>query len=68
MGIDYDTLNLDLVQQVNLNVGFWDKKYGIGTLIIQATGVRPITLYAVREPRKVYEIINRIVWETKKHQ
>ncbi len=66
VGIDYDTLNLDLVQQVNLNVGFWDKKYGTGTLIIQATGVRPVTLYAVREPRKVYEIINRIVREIKK--
>ncbi len=67
VGIDYDTLNLDLIQQVNLNVGFWDKKYGTGTLIVQATGVRPISLYAVREPRKVYEVINRAVREIKEH-
>ena len=38
VGIDYDTLNLDLIQQVNLNIGFWDRKYGTGTLVIQATG------------------------------
>jgi len=59
VGIDYDTLNLDLIQQVNVNVGFWDKKYGTGTLTIQAIGVRPIILYAVKDPRKVYEIINK---------
>ncbi|WFO75754.1 PH domain-containing protein [Desulfurococcaceae archaeon MEX13E-LK6-19] len=59
VGIDYDVLNLDAIQQVNVNVGFWDRKYGTGTLTIQAIGVRPITLYAVKEPRKVYEIINR---------
>ncbi len=59
VGIDYDILSLDAVQQVNVNVGFWDRKYGTGTLIIQAMGVRPITLHAVKDPRKVYEIINR---------
>jgi len=38
VGIDYDILSLDSIRQVNVNVGFWDRKYGTGTLVIQAIG------------------------------
>ncbi len=48
-----------------MNVGFWDRRYGTGTLTIQAMGVKPITLYAVKEPRKVYEMINKAVKDKK---
>ncbi|MET1159726.1 MAG: PH domain-containing protein [Thermoprotei archaeon] len=61
VGIDYDVLDLDSIRQVNVDVGFWDKKYGAGTPTIQAMRVQPIKLYAVREPRKVYEILNKAV-------
>jgi len=63
IGIDYDILNLELVQQVNIDVGIWDKVYGTGTLVIQAIGVSPVRLYSIPEPLKVHSTITRAVKE-----
>ena len=65
IGVDYDILNLDLIKQVNVNIGFWDVKYGTGTITVHAIGVKPLTLYAVRNPMKVREIIEKAVEEAR---
>ncbi len=61
IGIDYDVLDLDHVQQVNVDVGFWDKIYETGTLTVQAIGVKPIILYCVENPQKVQAILRKAV-------
>ncbi len=61
IGIDYDTLSLDLVQQVNVDVGFWDQKYGTGMLTIRAVGVEPLSLICIPSPLEVYKLIKRAV-------
>mgnify|MGYP000132519334 CR=1 FL=1 len=61
VGIDYDILGLDMIQQVNVEVGFWDKLYQTGSLVLQAIGVTPLKLYCVRDPRKVQAIISKAI-------
>ncbi len=50
VGIDYDVLDLSLVQQVNVDVGFWDRRYGTGTITVSAVGVKPVQLFCVPDP------------------
>lgn len=57
IGIDYDILTIDYVQQVNVDRGVWDRIYGTGTIVIQAVGVSPVKLYSVVNPFKVQDII-----------
>ncbi|MCD6444827.1 PH domain-containing protein [Candidatus Bathyarchaeota archaeon] len=57
LGIDYDILDLKYIQQINVNVGVWDKFYGTGTVIIQAIGVSPVSLQSVPNPLNVQKII-----------
>ena len=61
VGIDYDALSLDLVQQVNVDVGFWDQRYGTGTLTIRAVGVTPLFFYCVPNPLEVYKLVKQAV-------
>ena len=61
IGIDYDFLKLELVQQVNVNIGIWDKIYGSGTVVIQAVGVSPLVLENVGEPLEVRRLIENLV-------
>jgi len=61
VGIDYDALSLDLVQEVNVDVGFWDQRYGTGTLTVRAVGVRPLNLFCVERPLEVYRLLKRAV-------
>ncbi len=51
-------LELENIQQVN--VGFFDKIYGRGFIVLQSIGVRPLTLYAVE---KLY-VIQKLIRET----
>ncbi len=57
IGIDYDILNIENIQQVTLNVGFWDRLFHTGTITVYSIGVKPLSLIAVREPNKVLRII-----------
>lgn len=59
VGIDYDVLELVNVQQVNVDVGLWDKMCGTGTITLQSVGVSPLRLENVEEPRRVQKIIMR---------
>ncbi|HDJ97520.1 MAG TPA: PH domain-containing protein [Thermofilum sp.] len=59
VGIDYDVLELVNVQQVNVDVGIWDKMCGTGTITLQSVGVSPLRLENVEEPRRVQKIIMR---------
>ena len=61
VGIDYDALSLDLVQQVNVDVGFWDQRYGTGTLTVRAVGVKPLNLFCVERPLEVYRLLRQAV-------
>lgn len=58
IGIDFDILKLELVQQVNVNVGVIDKIYGTGSIIVQAVGVQPLVIENVENPLKVREVID----------
>jgi len=66
VGIDYSALDLDLIQHVDVDVGFWDKKYGTGTITVSAVGLKPIVLLSVERPREVYAIIRRAVEERRR--
>ena len=66
VGIDYDVLNLDLVQQVNINVSVIDKLCGSGTVVVQAVGVSPLALESVESPLAVREVISRAAEEAKR--
>jgi len=68
IGIDYDILNVENIQQVILNVGFWDKIFGTGTLTVYSIGVKPLSLVAVKEPTKVLRIIQEASNYDKKSQ
>ncbi len=61
IGIDYDFLKLELVQQIEVNVGVIDKIYGTGSIIIMSVGVKPIIIANVRNPLEVRNIIERQV-------
>ncbi len=61
IGIDYDVLNLDYIQQINVDRGVWDKIYDTGTLVIRAVGVTPVRFLSIKRPFKVYEILNTAV-------
>ncbi len=61
IGIDYDVLRLDTIQQVNIDVGLWDRIYRTGTLTIQAIGVTPLRLYCIKNPRKIQVTINKAI-------
>ena len=65
IGIDYDILELENIQQINVNVGLIDKIYNTGTIVLQSIGVKPITLWAVEEPYKIQKVIRRAVEEVK---
>lgn len=66
IGTDYDVLGLDKVQQVNVNVGLVDKFYGTGSIKVQAIGVEPLTLQAVKEPYKVQKLILKALEEARR--
>ncbi len=66
IGTDYDILGLDQVQQVNVNVGPVDKLFGTGSIKVQAVGVEPLTLYAVKQPYKVQRIILEALEEARR--
>ena len=66
IGTDYDVLGLDKVQQVNVNVGLVDKFYGTGSVKVQAIGVEPLTLQAVKEPYKVQKLILQALEEARR--
>jgi len=57
LGIDYDILDLKYIQQINVDVGVWDKFYGTGTVIIQAVGVTPVSLQSIPNPLSVQKMI-----------
>lgn len=61
IGIDYDILNLEQVQQINIDRGIWDRIYGTGSIIIQAIGVSPIRISSIREPFNVQELIAKAI-------
>ncbi|RLE62190.1 MAG: hypothetical protein DRJ38_10095 [Thermoprotei archaeon] len=65
IGIDYDILELENIQQVNVNVGLIDKIYGTGTIVLQSIGVKPVALWAVKEPYKIQKTIRQAVEEAK---
>lgn len=65
IGIDYDFLNLENIQQVNVNVSLLDKKYNTGSIVLQSVGVKPLILWAVENPYKVQEIIREAIEEAK---
>jgi len=66
IGIDYDYLDLDLVQQVKVDVGFWDKIYGTATLTILAVGLQPLNFLCVAEPLEVYRVVKEAMNRRKK--
>jgi len=61
IGIDYDILNLEQVQQININRGIWDKFYDTGSIVIQAIGVSPIKIDSIKEPFSVQELIVKAI-------
>ncbi len=63
VGIDYDMLDLDLVRMVRVDVGFWDSRYGTGTITLEAVGVDPLSLISVKSPYDVQKIIERAIRE-----
>jgi len=65
VGIDYEILSLDNVQEVSLNTDFWDKMYGTGTIVLHSVGVKPLTLFAVKDPTYVLNVLRRIIDERK---
>lgn len=65
IGIDYDFLELENIQQVNVDVGLWDKVYGTGSIVLQAIGVSPVTLSTVEEPYKAQKEIRKAVEEAR---
>jgi len=65
VGIDYDILNLEYVQQVNVDRGIWDRIYGTGTIIVQAIGVKPIEIRSVADPFKSIDILKKTVDDVK---
>jgi uncharacterized membrane protein YdbT with pleckstrin-like domain len=56
-GIDYDILDMEYVEQVNINRGVWDRIFGSGTIIVQAIGVSSLMLYNVPAPIKIQRVI-----------
>ncbi len=65
IGIDYDILDLEYVQQVNLERGIWDRIYGTGTIVVQAIGVKPIAIYSIPDPFKSIEVLKKTVENVK---
>ncbi len=63
IGIDYDMLDLDLVKMVKVDVGFWDRHYGTGTITLEAVGVDALSLPSVKQPYEVQKIIRQAVEE-----
>ncbi|MEM2165452.1 MAG: PH domain-containing protein [Candidatus Bathyarchaeia archaeon] len=61
VGIDYDILDLEYVQQVNLDRGIWDRIYGTGTIIVQAIGVKPIEIRSIPDPFRSIDILRKTV-------
>lgn len=61
IGIDYDILNLEQIQQININKGVWDRICGTGSIVIQAIGVSPVRIDSIREPFNVQELIARAI-------
>jgi len=61
VGLDYDFLSLEYVQRVDVQRGFLDVRYGSGTIVIQAVGVSSTTLYSIRDPFRVQDIISDAV-------
>lgn len=68
IGIDYDVLELENIQQVNVNVGLVDKIFGTGTITLQSIGVKPLTLWAVEEPYKAQKMIRHAIEEAKSNR
>lgn len=58
VGIDYDILNLDKIQEINIDRGFWDKIYNTATITVRSIGVRPISLMAIPNYNEFYRILN----------
>ena len=65
VGIDYDILNLEYVQQVNMDRGIWDRIYGTGTIIVQAIGVKPIEMRSIPDPFRSIDILKKTVDDVK---
>lgn len=61
IGIDYDILDLEYVQQVNLERGIWDRLYGTGTIVVQAIGVKSIEMYSIPDPFRLIDILKETV-------
>lgn len=61
VGIDYDILNLEQIQEINIDRGIWDKIYGTGSIVIQAIGVSPIRVDSVGEPFKIQGLMTKAV-------
>ena len=61
IGIDFDILKLELIQQINVNVGIIDRAYGTGSLIIQAMGVQPLIIENVKNPLMVREKLEKLL-------
>ncbi|MCS7113765.1 MAG: PH domain-containing protein [Nitrososphaerota archaeon] len=61
VGIDYDILDLEYVQQVNLDRGVWDRLYGTGTIIVQAIGVKPIEIRSIPDPFRSVDTLRKTV-------
>jgi len=61
IGIDYDILDLEYVQQVNLERGIWDRVYGTGTIVVQAIGVKPIEMHSIPDPFRSIDVLKKTV-------
>ncbi len=61
IGIDYDMLDLDLVKMVKVDVGFWDRHYGTGTITLEAVGVDTLSLPSVKHPYEVQKILRQAI-------
>ncbi|RLE58002.1 MAG: hypothetical protein DRJ40_02010 [Thermoprotei archaeon] len=57
VGIDYDMIDLASITDVRINVGFWDRIYGTGTVIVKGIGTAPVRLEALERPYEVHRII-----------
>ncbi|MBS7617428.1 PH domain-containing protein [Candidatus Bathyarchaeota archaeon] len=65
IGIDYDILDLEYVQRVDLERGIWDRIYGTGTIVVQAVGVKTIEMYSIPDPFKSIDLLKKTVENVK---
>jgi membrane protein YdbS with pleckstrin-like domain len=65
IGRDFESIDFDNVQDINVNVGWIDRIFNTGSVVGTSAGMKTIELSSIREPYDVFKLFKKSAFDVK---